>query len=45
MADHIDTITGMGRQYIGPGKGMKSSLYRSRKAAWRMIRREVGLDE
>ncbi|MET8407404.1 hypothetical protein ABZV34_04720 [Streptomyces sp. NPDC005195] len=45
-ADHIDTIAGMGRQYFGPDKGFKSSLDRSaRKAAWRMIRREEGLDD
>lgn len=30
MADHIDTIAGMGRQYFGPDKGFKSSLDRSR---------------
>lgn len=46
MADHIDTIAGMGRQYFGPDKGFKSSLDRSaRKAAWRMLRREAGLDD
>ncbi|MGI5253566.1 type I restriction endonuclease subunit R [Actinacidiphila glaucinigra] len=46
MADHIDTIAGMGRQYFGPDKNFKSSLDRSaRKAAWRMIRREAGLDD
>lgn len=46
MADHIDTIAGMGRQYFGPDKGFKSSLDRSaRRAAWRMIRREEGVDE
>ncbi|MFE1248796.1 type I restriction endonuclease subunit R [Streptomyces sp. NPDC058766] len=46
MADHIDTVAGMGRQYFGPDKGFKSSLDRSaRKAAWRMIRREEGLDD
>ncbi|MFF9512454.1 type I restriction endonuclease subunit R [Streptomyces sp. NPDC014724] len=46
MADHIDTIAGMGRQYFGPDKGFKSSLDRSaRRAAWRMIRREEGVEE
>lgn len=46
MADHIDTIAGMGRQYFGPEKGFKSTLDRSaRRAAWRMIRREEGVDE
>ena len=46
MADHIDTIAGMGRQYFGPDKGFKSNLDRSaRRAAWRMIRREEDVDE
>ncbi|MFF2774571.1 type I restriction endonuclease subunit R [Streptomyces sp. NPDC058052] len=46
MADHIDTIADLGRQYFGPDKGFKSSLDRSaRKAAWRMIRREEGVEE
>ncbi|MCF3125032.1 type I restriction endonuclease subunit R, partial [Streptomyces arenae] len=38
MADHIDTIAGLGRQYFGPDKGFKSTLDRSaRTAAWRII--------
>jgi type I restriction enzyme R subunit len=46
MADHFDSVADMGRQYFGPDKGFKSSLDRSaRKAAWRMIRREEGLDD
>ncbi|MFI6358232.1 type I restriction endonuclease subunit R [Streptomyces sp. NPDC050743] len=46
MADHIDTIAGLGRQYFGPDKSFKSSLNRSaRRAAWRMIRREEGIDD
>ncbi len=46
MADHIDTIAGLGRQYFGGDKGFKSSLDRSaRKAAWRMIRSEEGVDD
>ena len=47
MADHIDTIADMGRQYFGPDKGFKQSLNRSaRSAAWRMIRRqEEGVDD
>ncbi|WP_405943632.1 type I restriction endonuclease subunit R [Streptomyces sp. NBC_00932] len=46
MADHIDTIAGMGRRYFGPDKGFKSNLDRSaRRAAWRMIRREEDVDE
>ncbi|WP_328928096.1 DEAD/DEAH box helicase family protein [Streptomyces sp. NBC_00190] len=46
MADHIDTIAGMGRQYFGADRNFKSNLDRSaRRAAWRMIRREAGYDE
>ncbi|WP_435176073.1 type I restriction endonuclease subunit R [Actinacidiphila sp. bgisy145] len=46
MADHFESVADMGRQYFGPDKGFKSSLNRSaRKAAWRMIRREAGLDD
>lgn len=37
MADHIDTIAGMGRQYFGPDKGFKSILDRSA--------RKEGLDD
>lgn len=46
MADHIDTVAGLGRQYFGPDKNFRSSLNRSaRRAAWRMIRREEGVDD
>ncbi|BAU86051.1 type I restriction-modification system restriction subunit R [Streptomyces laurentii] len=46
MADHIDSIAGLGRQYFGPDKNFKSSLDRSaRRAAWRMIRREEGVED
>ncbi|OKK04730.1 restriction endonuclease subunit R [Streptomyces sp. CB03234] len=46
MADHIDTIAGMGRQYFGADRSFKSSLDRSaRRAAWRMIRREANVDD
>ncbi|MFD4230075.1 type I restriction endonuclease subunit R [Streptomyces sp. NPDC058545] len=46
MADHIDTIAGLGRQYFGPDKDFKSSLNRSaRRAAWRMIRQEANIDD
>ncbi|MER5727123.1 type I restriction endonuclease [Streptomyces sp. NPDC002138] len=46
MADHIDTIAGIGRQYFGADRNFKSSLDRSaRRAAWRMIRREEGVDD
>ncbi|MFC7306850.1 type I restriction endonuclease subunit R [Streptomyces monticola] len=46
MADHIDTIAGMGRQYFGADRNFKSHLDRSaRRAAWRMIRREEDVDE
>jgi type I restriction enzyme R subunit len=44
MADHIDTITGLGRQYFGQDKSFKSSLNRSaRSAAWRLIRQQEGV--
>ncbi|MCD0447062.1 DEAD/DEAH box helicase family protein [Glycomyces sp. A-F 0318] len=44
MADHIDTIAEIGRQYFGPDKSFKSRLNRSaRRAAWRMIRDEEGV--
>ncbi|GBQ03676.1 restriction endonuclease subunit R [Streptomyces spongiicola] len=46
MADHVDSIAGLGRQYFGADRNFKSSLDRSaRRAAWRMIRREEGVDE
>ncbi|GAQ58110.1 type I restriction endonuclease subunit R [Streptomyces acidiscabies] len=46
MADHIDSIAGMGRQYFGADRGFKSNLDRSaRRAAWRMLRREAGVDD
>ncbi|MET7499906.1 type I restriction endonuclease subunit R [Streptomyces microflavus] len=46
MADHIETTAGMGRQYFGPDKSFRSNLDRSaRRAAWRMIRRDEGVDE
>ncbi|WTI77692.1 hypothetical protein OG242_28460 [Streptomyces sp. NBC_00727] len=46
MADHIETTAGIGRQYFGPDKNFRSSLDRSaRRAAWRMIRRDEGVDE
>ncbi|MEU6443377.1 type I restriction endonuclease [Streptomyces sp. NPDC047046] len=46
MTDHIDSVAGLGRQYFGPDQGFKSSLDRSaRRAAWRMIREEAGLDD
>ncbi|TXS44624.1 type I restriction endonuclease subunit R [Streptomyces sp. OR43] len=46
MADHIEATAGIGRQYFGPDKNFRSSLDRSaRRAAWRMIRRDEGLDE
>ncbi|MCF6521755.1 type I restriction endonuclease subunit R [Streptomyces sp. JJ36] len=46
MADHIDTIAGLGRQYFGPDRSFRSSLNRSaRRAAWRMIREEEGVDD
>jgi type I restriction enzyme, R subunit len=46
MADHIDTIADMGRQYFGTEKAFKSSLNRSaRSAAWRLIRRQEGVTD
>ncbi|OSC75335.1 restriction endonuclease subunit R [Streptomyces sp. BF-3] len=46
MADHIESTAGMGRQYFGPDKTFRSNLDRSaRRAAWRMIRRDEGVDE
>ncbi|MGW7104013.1 type I restriction endonuclease subunit R [Streptomyces sp. NPDC054838] len=46
MADHVDSIAGLGRQYFGADRNFKSSLDRSaRRAAWRMIRREEGVDD
>lgn len=44
MADHIDTIADLGRQYFGPDKSFKNALNRSaRSAAWRLIRRQEGV--
>lgn len=46
MADHISTIAGLGKQYFGPDKDFKSDLDRiARRAAWRMIRQDEGLDD
>ena len=45
-ADHIDSVAGRGDRYFGSDKGVKSNLDRTaRRAAWRMIRHEVGLDD
>ncbi|MFE3198501.1 type I restriction endonuclease subunit R [Embleya sp. NPDC059237] len=44
MADHIDTMAGLGRQYFGADKSFRSSLNRSaRSAAWRLIREQEGV--
>ncbi|GAB3971054.1 DEAD/DEAH box helicase family protein [Actinoallomurus acanthiterrae] len=44
MADHIDTIADLGRQYFGTDKSFKSSLNKSaRNAAWRLIRQQEGV--
>ncbi|MFR9727869.1 UvrB domain 3-containing protein [Saccharopolyspora sp. MS10] len=46
MADHIDTIVGLGDQYFAPDKTFKESLNRSaRSAAWRLIRKQEGIDD
>ncbi|SEG25945.1 type I restriction enzyme, R subunit [Thermomonospora echinospora] len=44
IADHIDTIAGLGHQYFGPDKSFKNALNRSaRSAAWRLIRQQEGV--
>jgi type I restriction enzyme R subunit len=44
MAEHIDTIADLGRQYFGPDRNFRGSLNRSaRSAAWRMIRSQEGV--
>ncbi|MFC4562848.1 type I restriction endonuclease subunit R [Nocardiopsis mangrovi] len=44
MADHIDSIADLGRQYFGADKSFRSSLNRSaRSAAWRLIRDQEGV--
>ncbi|CAM5236299.1 hypothetical protein SALBM135S_00629 [Streptomyces alboniger] len=46
MAEHIDTIADMGRQYFSHDDSFKQSLNQSaRRAAWRMIRREENIDD
>lgn len=46
MMDHVSTVDSLGRRYFGADRGFKSNLDRSaRRAAWRMIRDEEGLDE
>ncbi|WP_435605621.1 type I restriction endonuclease subunit R [Streptomyces ardesiacus] len=46
MMDHVSTIDTLGRRYFGTDRDFKSNLDRSaRRAAWRMIRREEGLDD
>ncbi|MEU8139760.1 type I restriction endonuclease subunit R [Streptodolium elevatio] len=46
IADHIDTIAGLGRQYFGADKSFKNTLNRSaRRAAWRMIRQEEDVED
>ncbi|MEN8649072.1 type I restriction endonuclease [Streptomyces sp. 21So2-11] len=45
MMDHVTLTADVGRQYFGPQPDFRSSLNRSaRSAAWRMIRRDEGLD-
>jgi type I restriction enzyme, R subunit len=39
-------VTDLGRRYFSSDKGFKSNLDRTlRRAAWRMIRQEEGLDD
>jgi len=46
MMDHVSTIDTLGKRYFGTDRDFKSTLDRSaRRAAWRMIRREEGLDD
>jgi type I restriction enzyme R subunit len=46
MMDHVSTIDTLGKRYFGTDRDFKSNLDRSaRRAAWRMIRREEGLDD
>ncbi|GAB3109971.1 DEAD/DEAH box helicase family protein [Streptomyces calidiresistens] len=46
MGDHIESIAGLGGRYFGADRSFRSNLDRSaRRAAWRMIRREEGLDD
>jgi type I restriction enzyme, R subunit len=45
MMDHVSTIDTLGKRYLGTDRDFKSNRDRSaRRAAWRMIRREEGLD-
>ncbi|MEV0317871.1 type I restriction endonuclease subunit R [Streptomyces sp. NPDC050658] len=45
MMDHVSTVDTLGKRYFGADRGFKSNLDRSaRRAAWRMIRDEEGLD-
>ncbi|MFD7709723.1 type I restriction endonuclease subunit R [Streptomyces sp. NPDC059786] len=46
MMDHVSTIDTLGKRYFGADRNFKSNLDRSaRRAAWRMIRSEEGLDD
>jgi len=46
MMDHFDTMAEKGRKYFDPQQNFRSSLNRSaRSAAWRMIRRQEGVDD
>jgi type I restriction enzyme R subunit len=46
MMDHFDTMAEKGRKYFDPQEDFRSSLNRSaRSAAWRMIRRQEGVED
>ncbi|RKT83450.1 DEAD/DEAH box helicase [Saccharopolyspora antimicrobica] len=46
MAEHIDTVADLGRQYFASDKTFRKSLNSTlRSAAWRMIRREEGVGD
>ena len=45
MMDHVSTIDGLAKRYFANDRDFKSNLDRSaRRAAWRMIRDEEGID-
>ncbi|WP_042398292.1 type I restriction endonuclease subunit R [Streptacidiphilus carbonis] len=46
VEDHVGIVTDLGKRYFAQDKGFQASLNRSaRRAAWRMIRREEGVDD
>ncbi|MBF9072238.1 type I restriction endonuclease subunit R [Streptacidiphilus fuscans] len=46
VEEYVGVVTDLGKRYFAQDRGFKSSLDRSaRRAAWRMIRREEGVDD